>query len=166
MYAEELRLEVRPEHAVHQHAMLKARPRLLPVERQPLRDTERSALCGIHARGAQLAAAVLHCQLLSVQHPCKPRAKHPREGKIRVRGAVERLHLEVARGGNRCVAQPHGCLAVVGAPADVRAPRPDTVEHARVRRRRGEEQQRDVREVLEEPGEEGRLERGEVRVGG
>lgn len=149
MHAEELGLEIRSEHTVHEHALRKARPRLLPIERQPLRDPERGAPRCVHARRAQLAVTVLHRQFLALQNSGEPRTERTREREVRVRGAIERLQLEVTRGGHRCVAQPHGRLAVVSAPADVRAAGPDAVEDTRIRRRRGEQEECNVWEVLQ-----------------
>jgi hypothetical protein len=130
-------------------------------ERQAVDDAEALARARGHLRGRRLPAR-RDAERRALRDGARARAEDGRERDVRVRRTVERPELEVGRAGARRAAQPHGRLARVAAPGDVRAAGEDAVVHARVRRRGGERERAQGRQVREDAREEVRLDRVEV----
>ena len=103
----------------------------------------------------QLHTAIQNTEGHGQAHPPHSGAQHTRESCVRIRQRVDGAQFKVARAGRSRVAEPDGCLAHVGAPADVSAAGPDAVCDARVGGGDREEEGGEGREGREDAGEEG-----------
>ena len=129
--------ELEPENVLDGIVSGQVPPRLVNIQRQAFRDTERRPPCSRHFCSRPGHVAVLDRERTVVSDAGYTTCQDTRNSQIRVGRSVNEFNLKVPRGRRRRLREPNRRLAGVDPPTDLRASRPYSIQHSGIGNREG-----------------------------